>query len=39
MAGGRVPLDGESPRDLVRRLRRRFLRRLEKDEGSGEKLI
>jgi len=39
MAGGRVPLDGESPRDLVRRLRRRFLTRLEKDEGSGEKLI
>ena len=39
MAGGRVPLDGESPRDLVRQLRRRFLRRLEKDEGSGEKLI
>lgn len=39
MAGGRVPLDGESPRDLVRKLRRRFLRRLEKDEATGEKLI
>lgn len=39
MAGGRVPLHEESPRDLMRELRRRFLRRLEKDEGTGEKLI
>jgi nanoRNase/pAp phosphatase (c-di-AMP/oligoRNAs hydrolase) len=39
MAGGRVPLDGESPRDLVRELRRRFLQELGKDEGTGQKLI
>jgi len=39
MAGGRVPLDGESPRDLVRELRRRFLRELGKDVEVGQKLI
>jgi nanoRNase/pAp phosphatase (c-di-AMP/oligoRNAs hydrolase) len=39
MAGGRVPFHGESPRDLVRELHRRFLGRLDKDEESGEKLI
>jgi nanoRNase/pAp phosphatase (c-di-AMP/oligoRNAs hydrolase) len=44
MAGGRVPLDGRSPRDLTRQLRGRFLSRLGKDEvgkdeASGEKLI
>jgi nanoRNase/pAp phosphatase (c-di-AMP/oligoRNAs hydrolase) len=39
MAGGRVPLDGESPRDVVRELRRRFLRQLGKDEETGQKLI
>ncbi len=39
MAGGRVPLDGRSPRDLTRQLRGRFLSRLERDEASGEKLI
>ena len=39
MAGGRVPLDGNSPRDVVRELRRRFLRRLGQDEREGEKLI
>ena len=39
MAGGRVPLDGESPRDLVRELRHRFLQQLGKDEETGQKLI
>lgn len=39
MAGGRVPLRESSPRDLVRELRRRFLRRLGKDEAAGDKLI
>jgi len=39
MAGGRVPLDGQSPRDVVRELRRRFLRRLGQDDREGEKLI
>jgi nanoRNase/pAp phosphatase (c-di-AMP/oligoRNAs hydrolase) len=39
MAGGRVPLDGESPRDLVRELRRRFLQELGKEEETGQKLI
>lgn len=39
MAGGRVPLDGQSPRDLVRELRGRFLRRLGREESQGEKLI
>lgn len=39
MAGGRVSLGAESPRDVTRQLRRRFLRELDKDEGSGEKLI
>lgn len=39
MAGGRVPLDGNSPRDMVRELRRRFLRRLGQDDREGEKLI
>lgn len=39
MAGGRVPLDSQSPRDVVRELRRRFLRQLGRDESKGEKLI
>jgi nanoRNase/pAp phosphatase (c-di-AMP/oligoRNAs hydrolase) len=39
MAGGRVPFGEESPRDVMRELRRRFLRRLGKDEAAGEKLI
>jgi nanoRNase/pAp phosphatase (c-di-AMP/oligoRNAs hydrolase) len=39
MAGGRVSLGTESPRDVTRQLRRRFLKELDKDEGSGEKLI
>jgi hypothetical protein len=39
MAGGRVPLDSQSPRDMVRELRRRFLRRLGHEESEGEKLI
>jgi nanoRNase/pAp phosphatase (c-di-AMP/oligoRNAs hydrolase) len=38
-AGGRVPLLERSPRDLVRELRRRFLRRLDKEEVAGDKLI
>lgn len=39
MAGGRVALDGQSPRDMVRQLRRRFLLRLGREESEGEKLI
>lgn len=39
MAGGRVPLQESSPRDLVRELRHRFLGRLGRDESSGQKLI
>jgi nanoRNase/pAp phosphatase (c-di-AMP/oligoRNAs hydrolase) len=39
MAGGRVSLGTESPRDLTRQLRRRFLKELDRDEGRGEKLI
>ncbi len=39
MAGGRVPLNGQSPRDVVRELRGRFLRLLGRDESNGEKLI
>jgi nanoRNase/pAp phosphatase (c-di-AMP/oligoRNAs hydrolase) len=39
MAGGRVPLQERSPRDLVRELRRRFLGRLGKDGVTGDKLI
>jgi len=39
MAGGRVPLDGESPTGMIRRLRRRFLRRLGRDGEEREKLV
>ncbi len=39
LAGGRVVLDGQSPRDMVRQLRRRFLLRLGREESEGEKLI
>jgi nanoRNase/pAp phosphatase (c-di-AMP/oligoRNAs hydrolase) len=39
MAGGRVSLGAESPRDMTRQLRRRFLKELDKDEGIGQKLI
>jgi nanoRNase/pAp phosphatase (c-di-AMP/oligoRNAs hydrolase) len=39
LAGGRVVLDGQSPRDMVRQLRRRFLLRLGREESDGEKLI
>lgn len=39
LAGGRIPLDDKSPRDVVRELRRRFLARLEREESEGEKLI
>ncbi|TKJ29954.1 MAG: hypothetical protein CEE40_06610 [Chloroflexi bacterium B3_Chlor] len=39
MAGGRIPLDDQSPRDVVRELRRRFLARLEREESEREKLI
>jgi nanoRNase/pAp phosphatase (c-di-AMP/oligoRNAs hydrolase) len=39
MAGGRVSVGTESPRDVVRQLRRRFLKELDRDEGMGEKLI
>ena len=39
MAGGRVPLDGQFPRDLVRELRRRFLKQLAREGLEGAKLI
>ena len=39
MAGGRVPLDGRSPGDVIGELRRRFLCRLGRDDREGEKLI
>jgi nanoRNase/pAp phosphatase (c-di-AMP/oligoRNAs hydrolase) len=39
MAGGRVPLDGQSPRDVERELRRRFLRQLDREGLEGAKLI
>jgi hypothetical protein len=39
MAGGRVPLDGQPPRDVERELRRRFLRQLDREGLEGAKLI
>ncbi len=39
MAGGRVPLDGQSPTKMVRGLRAAFLQRLERDGLDGQKLI
>ena len=39
MAGGRVPLDGHSPRDVERELRRRFLKQLGREGLEGAKLI
>lgn len=39
MAGGRVPLDGKSTAAVVRRLRRRFLRRLGRAGQAREKLV
>lgn len=39
MAGGRVPLEGQSPRDVVRGLRRGFLKQLAREGVEGAKLI
>jgi len=39
MAGARVPLDGKSATAVVRKLRRRFLRRLGRDGLAREKLV
>ena len=39
MAGGRIPLSGQSPRDVVRELRSRLLRLLGRQATQGEKLI
>jgi nanoRNase/pAp phosphatase (c-di-AMP/oligoRNAs hydrolase) len=39
MAGGRVPLDGQSRTGMIRRLRHRFLRRLGRDGQEREKLV
>jgi nanoRNase/pAp phosphatase (c-di-AMP/oligoRNAs hydrolase) len=39
LAGGRVPLDARSPQDVVRTLRRRFLRQLAKEGREGKKLV
>jgi nanoRNase/pAp phosphatase (c-di-AMP/oligoRNAs hydrolase) len=39
LAGGRVPLDARPPQDVVRTLRRRFLRQLAREGREGEKLV
>lgn len=39
LAGGRVPLDGRSLQDVVRTLRRRFLRQLAREGLEGKKLV
>jgi len=39
LAGGRVPLNARSPQDVVRTLRRRFLRQLAKEGREGKKLV
>jgi len=39
MAGGRVPLDGSSPVDIIRELRARFLGHLGKELSSRQKLV
>jgi nanoRNase/pAp phosphatase (c-di-AMP/oligoRNAs hydrolase) len=39
LAGGRVPLDARSPQDVVRALRRRFLRQLAREGYEGKKLV
>jgi nanoRNase/pAp phosphatase (c-di-AMP/oligoRNAs hydrolase) len=39
LAGGRVPLDGRSLQDVVRTLRRRFLRQLGREGVEGRKLV
>jgi nanoRNase/pAp phosphatase (c-di-AMP/oligoRNAs hydrolase) len=39
LAGGRVPLDARSPHDVMRTLRRRFLRQLAREGHEGKKLV
>jgi nanoRNase/pAp phosphatase (c-di-AMP/oligoRNAs hydrolase) len=39
LAGGRVPLDARSPQDVIRTLRRRFLKQLAKEGQDGKKLV
>jgi nanoRNase/pAp phosphatase (c-di-AMP/oligoRNAs hydrolase) len=39
MAGGRMPLKGRSASQMVRKLRLRFLERLGRKEGAGDRLI